>query len=265
MTFKENLLQKIKINKMAAKVIDSIGPLESGRKVDRDTMRRLLELASYTYKKKRDLDLFIEDADSEKTRIFVLDNDLAIYNTFVYDVALRKSPTVKEMMNPFNVVKILKDDDVVISKKEDSVKTIQKVCINALNLSFTASDLDEIVSDGVASLNSGYSDGVIEAMEMFAEILQYSDAPKEFTIHHNRIMGKLSRKENSQILFGPMAVYSLVHNTIKLIDRQIDSFDREGINFIKHVAADKEKASSQGPDVFHYLKQSALKSTLSIQ
>ena len=54
------------------------------------------------------LDLYIKDIDAEKTRILVLDNDLAIYNTSVYDVAMRKSPTVKEMMNPFNVVKILK-------------------------------------------------------------------------------------------------------------------------------------------------------------
>ncbi len=263
MTFKENLLQKIKINKMASKVIDSIGPPESGRKVDRDTMRHLLELTSYTYKRKRDLDLFIEDPDSEKTGIFVLDNDLAIYQTSVYDVAMRKSPTVKEMMNPFNVVKILKDDDVVISKKEDSVKTIQNVCINTLDISFTATDLDEIVADGVASLNSGYPDGVIEAMELFAEILQYSDAPKEIKISHNTIMGKFIRKENRKVLFGPMVVYSLMHNTIKLVDRQIESFDREGIKSIQNVASGKKTASLEGPDVFQYLKQSALKSKTS--
>ena len=162
---------------MTTKVIDSIGPPESGRKVDKDTMRRLIKLASFTYKRKRDLDLYIENPDSEKTRIFVLDNDLAIYKTSVYDVAMRKSPTVKEMMNPFNVIKILKDDDVVISKKEVSVKTIQKICIDRLNLSFTASDLDEIVADGIASLNNGYFDGVMEAMDLFAEILLFSELP----------------------------------------------------------------------------------------
>ena len=87
----------------------------------------------------------------KKTRILVLDNDLAIYNTTVYDVAMRKTPTVKEMMNPFNVVKILKDTDVVISKKEESVKTIQKECIDRLDLSYDESDLDEIAKDGTAS------------------------------------------------------------------------------------------------------------------
>ena len=151
MSFKENLLKKIKIDKMGRQVIASIGPVGSGRKIDKKIMRKLLELADYTYKRKRDLDLYIENIDAEKTRILVLDNDLAIYNTFVYDVAMRKSPTVKEMMNPFNVVKILKDTDVVISKKKDSVKTIQQECIAKLNLSFDASDLAEIAKDGLAS------------------------------------------------------------------------------------------------------------------
>jgi tRNA uridine 5-carbamoylmethylation protein Kti12 len=152
MSFKKNLLQKINIDKMAKQVIASIGPPESGRKVDKKTMRSLLEMASYTYRRKRDLDLFIEDVDAEKTRILVLDNDLAIYNTTVYDVAMRKTPTVKEMMNPFNVIKILKDTDVVISKKEESVKTIQKECIDRLDLSYDESDLDEIAKDCNSSM-----------------------------------------------------------------------------------------------------------------
>ena len=68
MSFKENLLQKITIDKMAKQVMASIGPVESGRKVDKKTMRRLLEMVSYTYKRKRDLDLFIEDVDAEKNQ-----------------------------------------------------------------------------------------------------------------------------------------------------------------------------------------------------
>jgi hypothetical protein len=44
-----------------------------------------------------------------------------------------------------------------------------------------------------------------------------------------------------------------------LIDHQIDSFDRERIEFVQHVAAGKEKASAEGSDVFQYLKTAALK------
>lgn len=258
MSFKENLLQKITIDKMAKQVIASIGPLESGRKVDKKTMRSLLEMVSYTYKRKRDLDLFIEDVDAEKTRILVLDNDLAIYNTSVYDVAMRKTPTVKEMMNPFNVIKILKDTDVVISKKEESVKTIQKECIDRLDLSYDESDLDEIAKDGTASLEREYADGVIESMDLFAEILGYSVPPKPFRIDHHKIVGALTQKQSGEVFFGPMVLYSIIHNSLKLIESQTGSFDREKIEFIQKVAAGKEQASSQGPLVFQYLKSTAL-------
>lgn len=258
MSFKENLLQKINIDKMAKQVMASIGPVESGRKVDKKIMRSLLEMASYTYKRKRDLDLFIEDVDAEKTRILVLDNDLAIYNTSVYDVAMRKTPTVKEMMNPFNVIKILKDTDVVISKKEESVKTIQKECIDRLDLSYDESDLDEIVQDGTASLEREYADGVIESIDLFAEILGYTAPPKPFRVAHHKIVGALAQKQSGEIFFGPMVLYSIIHNSLKLIEQQTGSFDREKIEFIQEVASGKEQASSEGSLVFQYLKKTAL-------
>ena len=40
MSFKDNLLTKIKIDKLANKVIASIGPAESGRKADKDAIYR---------------------------------------------------------------------------------------------------------------------------------------------------------------------------------------------------------------------------------
>jgi len=60
-------------------------------------------------------------------------------------------------------------------------------------------------------------------------------------------------------MFGPMVLYSLIHNTLKLIDYQIGSFDREKIEFVQRVAAGKEKASAESSDVFQYLKTAALK------
>jgi len=259
MSFKENLLKKIKINQAAKQVTVSIGPIDSGRRIDKKIMRELLETAGYHFQKKRDLELYIKDVEVEKTRIVVLDNDLAIYNTSVYDVAMRKSPTVKEMMNPFNVVKILKDTDVVMSKKEDSVKAIEKECIANLDLSFTATDIDDIVNDGRASLDNAYADGVIECMDLFAEILNYRSAPAAFGIRHHKIIGRLVRKETGEDLFGPMILYSLIHNTLKLVEQQVGSYDKGKIQFIQNVAAGKETAAMEGPDVFQYLKSAALK------
>ncbi|UCD31965.1 MAG: hypothetical protein JSV38_14560 [Desulfobacterales bacterium] len=259
MAFKENILKKIKINKTAKQVNHSIGPPDSGRKIDKVAMRQLLEMSPYTYSKNRDLDLYLEDIASEKKKILVLDNDLAIYHTNVEDVALRKSPTVKEMISIRNAIKILSDSDVVISKKEASVKTIQKECIEKLDLSYNESDLDDIITDGTASLAREYTDGVIECLDIFAEILGYDAPPKAFKIGHHKIVGALAYRESGEVVLGPIIIYSIIHNLLSLIDQQIGSFDKGKIELMHQVAAGKEKATAEGAEVFQHLKQTALK------
>ena len=169
MSFKENLITKIKIDKLANRVIASIGPAESGRKVDKDAMRSLLEMSPYQYQKARDLDLYVEGIDQDRKKIFVLDNELPIYRTTIDDVAMRKSPLIKEMVKIRNIIKILKDSDVKLSRKDASVKAIQKECIDQLDLAYNGSDIDEIAADGKASLERDYPDGVVECLELFAD------------------------------------------------------------------------------------------------
>ena len=259
MSFKKNLLKKIEINRMADKILNSIGPPESGRKVDKETMRRLLEMSDYQYRRQRDLDLFITEDDTGMEKIFVLDNDLPIYKTTVEDVALRKSPTVKEIINIKNIIKIMKDDDVVVSKKEASLRTVQQECIDQLDLTFEISDLEEIEKDGSISLDRDYTDGVLESLSLFAELLGYSLAPKAFKISHHHILGSLSKKETGEQLFGPVVIYSMIHNTLRLIDEQIGSYDKAKIEHMHRIASGKEEASIEGYKAFQFLKEKAAK------
>ena len=259
MSFKENLLTKLKINRLAAKVINSIGPVESGSKVDKDAMRSLLELSPYQYQKSRDLDLYVQETDQEQKTIFVLDNELPIYKTTIDDVTIRKSPLIGEMVKIRNIIKILKDSDVKLSRKEDSVKAIQKECIDQLDLSFNESDIDEIARDGQAALERDYPDGVIECLELFAELLNYEQAPKAFQLGRHKIFGALTPKAGGEALFGPLVIYSLIHGTLKLIDEQISSFDKGKIEYVQQVAAGKQNAALEGADVFEYLKTCVLK------
>ena len=191
MSFKENLLKKIEIDRLAAKVITSLGPVDSGRKVDKEAKRTLLEIAGYTHRKERDLDLYLEDDTAEKGYILVLDNDLTIYDTSIEDVIIRKSPYVKDMISIRNIVKILNDKDVVISKKEESLKHVQQACIETLDLSYNASDISDLAIDGVASIESNYADGVIEVIDMFAELLGYKPPPKVVSLRHQHVIGAL--------------------------------------------------------------------------
>ena len=259
MSFKENLLKKIDIDNMAKKALASIGPADSGLKIDKEIMRSILELSSYEPKKERDLELFIQKTNADLKRIIVLDNELPIYNTTIEDVALRKSPTIKEMLSIRNAIKIINDKDVKISRKEESLRHIQKECIDMIDLSFEKSDLDEIENDGVMSLERGYTEGVIESIILFAELLEYTEAPKTFNVSHCKLFGALEKKETNEIVFGPIVIYNIMHNTIKWVEDPLSSLKEFHLKLLHNIATGKEKAAKEGAAVFQLLKDEIIK------
>ena len=259
MPFKENLLKKINIDNQTKKVLASIGPSDSGLKIDKESMKSILELSPYEPRKERDLKLYIKRTNTDQYKIIVLDNELPIYNTTIEDVILRKSPTIKEMLNIRNVIKIINDKDVKTSRKEESLKIIQKECIDMIDLSFEKADLNDIENDGVISLERGYAEGVIESISLFAELLDYMDVPKFFKISHCKLFGALTKKENNEILLGPVVIYNLMHNTIKFIDEPISSAKEPQRKYLHSIATGKEKAVMEGTAVFKHLKGEIIK------
>ncbi|MFC1815141.1 hypothetical protein ACFL0M_04190 [Thermodesulfobacteriota bacterium] len=258
MSFKENLLIKIKIDKLAGKVILSLKH-QDGPKVDKDAMKSLLEMSPYQYIRKRDLDLYVQKEASDTERVLVLDNELSLYRTSLDDVVLRKSPTIKEMISIRNAIKILNDTDVVVSKKTDTVNTIQTECIDMLDLSYDRSDLEAIAREGSIALEIEDTEGVLESLVIFSELLGLSPLPRSFFISDHEVMGALTQKENGGILYGPIVIYRPINNSLNIIDEQISSLDKQKVEFARNVALGKEKASVEGPYVFHYLKDTAVK------
>lgn len=244
---------------MTGTVMETVGPPDSGRKIDKETMRKLLEMGERKFRKERDLDLYLLESDTAPEKILVLDNELAVYNTTPEDVALRRSPTVKEMLSIRNVIRILNDSDVVISKREASVRTIQKECIDLLDLSFDRSDLDDIKNDGAASLERGYADGVTECLSLFAELLGYRPPPKTFRNSNFEIIGALVSGKPGEKLFGPMVIYSFIHNAIRLIDKQMSTLNKEDAEFVYQIAMGKEKAPMEGVPVLEYLRDAVIR------
>jgi hypothetical protein len=108
-------------------------------------------------------------------------------------------------------------------------------------------------------LERDYPDGVIECLELFAELLDYKPAPKAFQLGRHKILGALTAKSGGEILYGPMIIYSLIHGTLKLIEEQISSFDKTKMELVQQVAAGKQKAAVEGSDVFEYLKNTVSK------
>jgi hypothetical protein len=260
MAFKENLLQKIRIDQLAAQVLASLGPEGAESKLDKTAMRQLLSLSPFVHRRERDLDLYVWDTGAPPARILVLDGELPIYRTTVADVAMRKSPDVAEMVKPRNIIKILRDSDVKVSRKSESLKAVQAECIARLDLSFKPEDIDDLRRDGIASLESNYTEGVKEALTLFAELLGYLPPPKRFQAPHCQIYAAVYRKESGEESIGPAVIYRLMHHDLLLTEETFGSAEKEKIERFHALAAGKEKAAVQGAAVFEHLQQTVLHS-----
>ena len=254
MGFRENLLKKIEVTQLAERVIRSINPTDGTLRIDLDTMKQLLVDGGYQHHKERDLNLYRLD----DRHLLLLDNELKIYNTTAEDVALRKSPTVKEMISIRNAIKILNDKDVVISRKADSVRKVQTEMIDGLDLSYTAADISSMADDGAEALKNKYTDGVIEILTLFAELLEFVKAPKAFQVAHHHIWGRLEKSEKGERLFGPMVLFDLMHNSLKMHPYAVKSADKAQMEHFKKIAKGEAKAELTDIQVVEKLKEMVL-------
>jgi hypothetical protein len=257
MSFRDNLLKKIEIDGLVRGVAQGIGTVDSGKRIDSGMLRRLIAFFPWTHRRERDLDLYLE-ADAQPCRILVLDNDLTIYRTTVDDVVMRKSPTVKEMVSIRNAIKILNDKDVVEAKKDASLDVIRQICIDALDLNYTAADITALAADGAASLENGYADGVREALMLFAELLGLEPAPKAFALKHHDIYGKVGQKTSGEQTLGPLVMYSRVHDTLTCLDGSVGSRDKGRFERLAAVASGDAEAAATGAAVFEMMARKVM-------
>ncbi len=257
MSFKENLRDKIEIDRLVRGVALGIGSVDSGKRIDTELLHRLIAFFPWTHRRERDLDLYLE-ADVQPCRILVLDNDLTVYRTTVDDVVLRKSPTVKEMVSIRNAIKILNDKDVVETKKEASLDIIRQTCIDELDLDFTDADINDIAAEGSASLQNGYADGVREALMLLADLLEMDPAPKAFALKHHDIYGNVGQTTSGERTLGPLVMFSLVHDTLTCLEGPLGSRDKERFERLKAVAAGDDEAAATGAAVFEMMAAKVL-------
>ncbi len=258
MAFKENLLQKMTIDRLAAQVQNSIAPPDSPQRIDRQAMQELLQMGGYAYSRDRDLDLYRLNDGSDKQLILVLDNELKLFNTTADDVVLRKSPTVKEMVSIRNAIKILNDKDVVVSRKGDTLQRVRNELIDRLDLHYTAADIAALAEDARQALKSGDSEAMTETLVLFAEMLSYSKAPKAFQLPHHQIWGKLEKVGAGQLRMGPLVLFNVMRHTLKMVDRPINSHDKDDMQRYQQIVKGEIKADTEGEAVPAALKDKVL-------
>jgi hypothetical protein len=259
MSFKESLKRKILINILATRACRSIGAPGVSRKVDKKTIRELLSLSPFVPEKKRDLDLYFRDLEEGVGEVLVLDNELPLYGkTTLDDVTVRRSPELKEMVNIRNVIKILRDSDILMCKGREAIRHVQDRALDLLDLRYEAKDIEEMADEGLEALVRGDSDAVMETLELFMEILGYGSVPAEVLVNDYVMFGARHEEEGRET-FGPIVMYNDKTNTLRLIKRRMVAGDAIQRDMIAGVALGELEPDAEELAVFPFLKDEVLK------
>ncbi len=255
--FSEQLRRKMHIDQLVQRVAKSLATTEEGSgivRMDQKALRELLNEAKYTPHTERDVTMFLPPPAADHQHILVFDNDIAFYRTTPEDIALRKSPTLKEMISVRNAIRILHDKDVVVSRRDASLAVLRREVLGQLDLTFTTKDLEDLAQDGVLALEQAYAEGVMDTLDLFAEILGYTQPPAAFQFQHCMVVGALQYDQTGMPAYGPMVLYQRIHNLLKLIDIPISKSDAAAMEALKRIVLGKTTASVEGSEVFDRLR-----------
>ena len=258
MSFKENLSRKIEIDGLASQVLASCGPYQARRPVDKEAMRRLLELSPYKYQRQRDLDLYVKEVEGGLSLILVLDNELPIFRSTVKDVVTRRNPRTLELWSIRTIRNILVDSDIKESVREKSVETVQRDTIAQLDLSYTEADIKELAIDGMAWLAGREAGGVEKTLTIFAELLGYRKPPKHFGLDNTVCYGADDAGPDKDAAFGPLVLYRPASNTLVWIDEPFSRANQRQMEFLRAVAAGESSVPVMGDAVFRKLQSLVL-------
>lgn len=256
--FKENLLQKIQLERLALRVIGSIGTGQTSHRIDKEAMRSLLELSSYQYLHERDLDLYVKPLESEEKLILVLDNELPIFRSTVKDVVTRRSPRTLEMWRISTIRHILVDSDIKESTRDESVRTVLRDAVAQLDLTYTDKDIENLAREGEAWLAGREVGHVMEILSLFAALLGYKKPPKQFGLDQTISYGAAASGPDKEMVFGPIVLYRPGDNTLLWLDKLFTLSDRQQLKTLRAIGAGQASGPVTGDTVFEKLKKNVL-------
>lgn len=260
MSLKENLRKKILIDSLAKAVSQSIGPSGGPRKIDKENMRKLLSFTPFVLEKRRDLELYFREMEPGMGEVLSLDNELPLYGkTSLEDVTMRRSPELKEMVKIRNILKILSVKDILVCNGRDAVQYMHDRALELVDLSFDEEDVEEMAKEGIDALVGADSEGVMEILELFVELLGYRSVPAEVLVNDYVMFGSHRETVDGTEAFGPIIMYNDRTNVLRLIKETISVDDPLANVKIPGVALGEEKPDAEGYEVFQFLKAAALK------
>jgi hypothetical protein len=258
MSFKLNLKAKIRLDTLLKKLLSTIRDKPGRRWLDRDLTRELLDMTDFKQMKVRDLQLYIRPLGRENSVIVVFDNELAIYHSTVEDIALRRSPYWEEVFSISNIIKIMSDKDVIISRGKESLKRLHSNALELLDLSYTSDDLMLLMEDGRNGLERKSITEILKSLDLFVALLDLQPVSFGDLTNNVHIYAGIKLNGGKVHTFEPIIIFDeekLYLGINKGAFKPLN--DRDLAWFIKNTM-DKEQVKLKGIDVFKYLAELAV-------
>ncbi|MGW8221227.1 MAG: hypothetical protein ACWGP1_03685 [Syntrophobacteria bacterium] len=259
MSFKENLKAKIKLDALLRKITSTIREIPAQKRLDKELTQELLEMTDLEPKKVRDLHLYVRPLEGEIMEVLVFDNELPIYHTTVYDVALRKSPEWKEMFSIKNIKKVMNDQDVIVTKGKESLKRMHANALALLDLSYTGDDLALLVEDARRGLEKKSLEQIQESLNLFFELLDFQPLSLGILEHDLQVFARPKTNGGAATTFENILLFNEENFTLGLKKGTLSPQSDLDLAWVMQYARGEEKADLEGAEVFEFLAALALK------
>jgi hypothetical protein len=250
MQFKDRILKKIEIDMLADRVLDSLKAVEFELKVDKDAMRALLAAAGYRPHTERDLEIYCPENGEQGAPILVLDNELSLFRSTIADVAMRRSPTLKEMLTFRKALKIIRDQDIRVTRKAETVSRIQQEALAGLDATYTMADIENLCAEGRQALKKGLRELVREDLMVMAEVFGLRPPPKIPVMAGMTILGLHHRPDDGPLVFGPSVLYNEFENGLKWFEDPLMGPRGEKKETFQDMALGKIQPDLEGGEVW---------------
>lgn len=258
MSFKENLKAKIQLDGLMLEITSTLRETPGQRRLDKNLTQELLDMTDYEHTTVRDLQLYVRPFEGEIKKVLVLDNELPIYRTTVADVALRKSPELKEMFSIANIRKILNDQDVILSKGKESLKRIHTDALALLDLNYDQDDLVELVEDMRRGLEQRSLDQIQESLDLFLELLSYQSVSLMGLEPDLHIFARPKMNGENTTSFEHPLIFDEDNLTVALKKGSFSPQNDLDLAWAIQFTHGKEAADLKGIEVFEFLAELAL-------
>ncbi len=216
---KEKLQKKITIDFLISKIRGSFKQADGVSGIDKDSAMLLLEYCGYKKIFKRDLCLYTGKDESSK-EVIVLDGGFSRYHADIEDVAMRKSPSIREMLSFKNAKKILSDSDVLKSSKEETLDYLRSGFIKSLGIVFDAVKVMDIAQRGKIELEALAFENFSKTILILSELQNLKYLPALSRKYKVYIFARKVKKEN-KLFLSDIHILDSIKQTFFLIKKDI--------------------------------------------